>query len=135
MAEHHCLRSNQQSHEFRRHRIPDSGRHSAPREIRRFLPRFWIRATSAANDPEETQNIQGVFFNSVVAAQALSIENEIVGSSSGLPGQSFSKFKNNPLQPGEQVIVIEPEAPSGEELAAVQASGGADAVPRRAPMP
>ena len=94
-------------------------------------PRFWIRTTSTTNDPEETQNIQGVFFNTVVAAQAVGVENEIVGSSSGLPNQSF-KFKNNPLQPGEQIFVIEPEAPSGEELAAVQAAGGPDAVETRA---
>jgi hypothetical protein len=94
-------------------------------------PRFWIRATSAANDPAETQSLQGVFFNTAPAQQALSVENQIVGSSSGLPGQSF-RLKLNPLQPGEQVFVIEPEAPSGEELAAVLQLGGPNAAETRA---
>ncbi len=92
-----------------------------------LTPRHWIRATSSANDPAETQELLGVFLNTVNATEGTTIYNEIAGSSTGLAGQTFT-LRNNPLLAGAQVLVREPEVPSGPELAAITAEEGTDAV-------
>ncbi len=88
---------------------------------------FWIRACSSENDPFDTQQIQGVFLNTIPALQSEAVTNEILGSGSEQADQTFA-FSRSPVLPGQQVMVWEPEPPSDAELVAITAEEGSDAV-------
>jgi Baseplate J-like protein len=92
--------------------------------------RYWIRARSPKNDPFDTQQLQGIFLNTIPATQAVTVQTEILGSSNGQPNQMLS-FARTPILPGQQVLVREPEAPSDRERAAIEAEEGKDAVQTR----
>jgi hypothetical protein len=78
--------------------------------------RYWIRARSATNDPENSQRLQGVFLNTVQAIQAETVSNEVLGSSNGLANQVL-QIARTPVLDGPEILVREPEAPSKIELA------------------
>jgi Baseplate J-like protein len=92
--------------------------------------RYWIRARSPKNDPFDTQQLQGIFLNTIPATQAVTVQTEILGSSNGQPNQVLS-FARTPILPGQQVLVREPEAPSDREREAIEAEEGKDAVQTR----
>jgi Baseplate J-like protein len=92
--------------------------------------RYWIRARSPKNDPFDTQQLQGIFLNTISATQAVTVQTEILGSSNGQPNQVLS-FARTPILPGQQVLVREPEAPSDREREAIEAEEGKDAVQTR----
>ncbi len=78
---------------------------------------FWVRALGLreepariglpGDDPLRTPCLQGVYLNTLPAAQAVTVEWEILGSSNGLAGQTF-RFSRTPVVPGQQVWVREP---------------------------
>ncbi len=92
-----------------------------------LTPRYWIRAQSATNDPFDTQRWLGVFLNTVPALQAETVSEEVLGSGSGLPTQSF-QLSRQPVLSGQEIWVREPEPPSQAERADIEAAQGADAV-------
>ena len=93
-------------------------------------PRYWIRARSSRNDPFDTQELDGVYLNTTTAIQAITIQNELLGSSNGESAQTF-RFSRSPVLSGQQLQVREPEQPSGVELAELLAEEGGDAVEQR----
>jgi len=95
-----------------------------------LTPRYWIRARSSENDPFNTQQVLGVFLNTIPAIQAVTVPNETLGSSNGQPDQTLH-FARPPVLPGQQVLVREPEPPSDQERAAIEAEEGKDAVQAR----
>jgi hypothetical protein len=80
---------------------------------------YWIRARSSGNDPFDTQQLRGIFLNTIPAIQAVTVQNEILGSSNGQSSQTL-RFSRTPVLPGQQVMVREPERPSEEERAVIQ---------------
>jgi hypothetical protein len=92
--------------------------------------RYWIRAQSSQNDPFDTQNLGGVYLNTVSAVQGTTISDEALGSSNGLAGQVLP-FVNVPVLPGQQIMVSEPEPPSDHERVAIEEEEGGDAIQER----
>jgi hypothetical protein len=71
---------------------------------------FWIRVSlppGATYQP--APRLRGLAPNTVVAQQAVSIRNEILGSSNGTPGQVFTTFRK-PVLPGQRVEIREHRA-------------------------
>lgn len=69
---------------------------------------FWVRvhldSMTATYNPAPRLN--GVALNTVIAYQTVSVNNEVLGSSSGNAGQTFNTFKK-PILPGERLEVRE----------------------------
>ncbi len=86
---------------------------------------YWIRALSSGNDPFDTQQLRGIFLNTIPAIQAVTVQNEILGSSNGQSSQML-RFSRTPVLPGQQVMVREPERPSEEECAVIPEEVGND---------
>lgn len=86
---------------------------------------YWIRALSSENDPFDTQQLRGIFLNTIPAIQAVTVQNEILGSSNGQSNQTL-RFSRTPVLPGQQVMVREPERPSEEECAVIPEEVGND---------
>jgi predicted phage baseplate assembly protein len=95
-----------------------------------LVPRYWIRATSARDGPTDPRRLLGVFLNTVPAVQALTVADEPLGSSSGQPGQVF-RLAGPPVLADQQVLVREPEPPSGADRLAIEAEEGPDAIQQR----
>ena len=91
---------------------------------------YWIRARSSENDPFDTQQLHGIFLNTIPAIQAVTVQNEMLGSSNGQPNQTL-RFTRMPVLPGQQVMVREPERPSDKERRAIEEEEGNDAVQER----
>ncbi len=88
---------------------------------------YWIRARSSKNDPFDTQQLLGTFLNTIPATQAVTVWNEILGSSNGQPDQEF-RLTQTPVLPGQHIIVREPNQPSEEESRAIEREEGKDAI-------
>ena len=76
---------------------------------------FWVRARlEGPGDPlyRPAPCLKGVVLNTVFARQAMSMHNEVLGSSSGNAGQRFKSFRK-PILPGQQVEVLERRAAPG----------------------
>ena len=79
------------------------------------LPRFgqpntWVRARLTYDQDPLTTTIDDIGVNAVWATQQQTIQNEIMGSSTGQAGQVFF-FDNTPVLPGEDVEIDELTAP------------------------
>jgi hypothetical protein len=92
--------------------------------------RFWVRARSSRNDPFDSQHLLGIFLNTIPALQAVSVENEIIGSSNEQPNQKLN-FARAPVLPSQQVYVREPEPPSDIERDRIEEEEGRDAISKR----
>lgn len=92
--------------------------------------RFWVRARSSRNDPFDSQHLLGIFLNTIPALQAVSVENEIIGSSNEQANQRLN-FARPPVLPQEQVYVREPEPPSDTERDRIEEEEGRDAISER----
>jgi hypothetical protein len=95
-----------------------------------LVPRYWIRATSARDGPTDPRRLLGVFLNTAPAVQAVTVADEPLGSSSGQPGQVF-RLARPPVLTDQQVLVREPEPPSGADRLAIEAEEGPDAIQQR----
>lgn len=91
---------------------------------------YWIRARSSENDPFDTQQLGGIFLNTIPATQAATVTDEILGSSNGQPNQALN-FTRTPILPGQQVIVREPEPPPDRERRAIIQEEGETAIQER----
>ena len=88
--------------------------------------RYWIRARLADGDGSGIA-LRGVFPNAVWARHAITLQNEVVGSSTGRP-DLVCTLSRTPILAGEQIEVREPEVPSAEALQALRADGELDPV-------
>lgn len=87
---------------------------------------FWLRLTDQS-DPAALPRLARVQLNAVPAAQQVSIEGEVLGSSSGAPNQVFWLGRGQLL--GEPCFEVgEPGPMSEAERQALLDAGGADAV-------
>lgn len=77
---------------------------------------FWVRARleGPANPAiyRPAPRLKGVALNTVFAQQAMSMRNEVLGSSNGNAGQSFTAFRK-PVLPGQRLEVLERQAAAG----------------------
>jgi predicted phage baseplate assembly protein len=71
--------------------------------------------------------LRRVLLNTTWAAQVTTVQDEILGSSNGNPGQAFTTAQA-PVQPGQQVLVRERERPAPADEQALAAEEGPDAV-------
>jgi len=76
---------------------------------------YWMRARWETGSYSIPPSLKGVHLNAVEAIQAVSVPNEILGSSNGEPYQSFS-FSQSPILPEPKILVKELESPSEEEI-------------------
>ena len=88
--------------------------------------RYWIRARLADGDGSQIA-LGGVFPNAVWAHHAITLQNEVIGSSTGRPNL-LCRLSRTPILAGEQIEVREPEVPSAEALQALRADGELDPV-------
>jgi predicted phage baseplate assembly protein len=93
-------------------------------------PRYWIRARLLQGGADALL-VDGVFLNAVEVVQATTTPTELLGSSNGGRHQVF-RFSRRPVLPGQRILVGEPERPPADELRAIEAEEGPDAVRREA---
>jgi hypothetical protein len=100
--------------------------------LARFDPvaRVWLRVRSPANDPVGSPRVTAVHANAALAVAAVTVPAEVLGSSSGQPEQAF-RTTRQPVQPGPQLLVAEPEALPADEAETLAAEEGPDAVAPR----
>ncbi len=88
---------------------------------------FWVRARWQRGYFPIPPRLRRVLPNTMWAAQVATIANEILGLGNGNPNQSFITSQQ-PVQPGQQVLVREREQPTVTEARAVMQLEGADAI-------
>lgn len=91
------------------------------------LPAFWLRGRWERGAYASPPRLRRVLTNTIWATQALTIQNEILGSSTGEREQVF-RFSKTPVVPGQRVEVREPELPSLAEREAIEAQEGKDVI-------
>lgn len=82
------------------------------------LKYIWRRVE--AEEPDEAESIATPYLNSirtniVSALNAITVREEVMGSSDGKPGQTFSLLRT-PVLPGIQIAIKEPDRPPVNEL-------------------
>ncbi len=80
---------------------------------------YWLRARCESGSYKESPRLLGVYLNAVESIQAVSIRNEILGSSTREAYQTFN-FTNSPIIPNPKILVKEAENPSAEEIARIK---------------
>jgi len=88
---------------------------------------FWLRVNWQEGQFRVPPRLQRLLTNTMWATQAITLENEILGSSDGTTSQIFRTIQKPVLQ-GEQLEVQEVKIPSAEERAAIKLLEGNDAV-------
>ncbi len=69
-------------------------------------PRTWVRARTAPGGKFADVTVRGIYPNAAFAEQAETITDEVLGSSTGDPGQQF-RLRQGQVLPGEQIEVLE----------------------------
>ena len=87
----------------------------------------WLRVRWRRGAFPLRPRLRRVLLNTTWAAQVTTVQDEILGSSNGNPGQAFTTAQA-PVQPGQQVLVRERERPAPADEQALAAEEGPDAV-------
>ena len=90
-------------------------------------PRHWIRVRWEHGDYELDPRLVRLLLNTTMAAQTVTVRNEVLGSSDGSKNLRFRSTRA-PILPGQRLEVREPELPAAAERAALEAEEGADAI-------
>ncbi len=77
--------------------------------------RYWIRARLEMGGYVRPPRIQRVLTNTVEGANVITVRDEILGSSDGMPLQSFP-LSHGPLLEGEVLEVLERDRPASEDI-------------------
>jgi hypothetical protein len=77
-------------------------------------PRYWLRVRWEKGEYAPAPRLRRMLLNTTMAAQTLTLRNEILGSSDGSGGQKF-KATRAPILMGQRLEVREPEMPSAAE--------------------
>jgi Baseplate J-like protein len=88
---------------------------------------YWLRARWGRGIFPLPPRLRRVLPNTTWAAQTATVQDEILGSGNGNPGQVFTTAQT-PVQPGQQVVVRERERPSADEERALAEAEGPGAV-------
>lgn len=88
---------------------------------------YWLRARWEAGDYDRPPRLGRLLFNTTPAVQAVTVRNEILGSSDGSESQRFASVRA-PLLAGERLEVREPELPPGAEQQLIRQASGDDAI-------
>ncbi len=76
---------------------------------------YWLRARWERGVYKQSPQLTGLHLNAVEVIQAVSIHNEILGSSNGDEYQTFS-FSNSPILPYPEILIKEVKNPSKDEI-------------------
>ncbi len=90
---------------------------------------FWLRARQAGTEAPLTASpvVQRILTNTVWASHTQTVDKEILGSSTGDPGQTF-RMSKRPVLSGHSIEVREPVPPSAAERAEIEQEEGPDAI-------
>lgn len=89
---------------------------------------WWLRVRWEAGDYDAYPRIRRCLLNTTMATQAVTIVGEVLGSSDGSTANQTFQIMRAPVLAGQLLTVREPEAPSGDELKALLATAGPNAV-------
>jgi hypothetical protein len=84
---------------------------------------YWLRARLEFGGYDVPPELRHVLLNCAYAKNLLTYGETILGSSTGLPNQSF-KFPRGPVLPGQEIWVLEREAPPSDLAEAHAAEAG-----------
>ena len=87
------------------------GKAAARTDFVERVPLYWLRAVFQDAGAEGLQTLRGILRNTVPAAQQVTLENEVLGSSHATPGQLFQVLRT-PVLEGEVLQVREAESVS-----------------------
>lgn len=90
-------------------------------------PAYWLRVCWESGDYPLTPRLSRVLFNTTLALQAVTVQNEILGSSDGSEEQRFHSIRT-PLLAGERLEVRERELPAAAEQVLIKQAVGDDAI-------
>lgn len=88
---------------------------------------YWVRAIWLAGEFQCKPVLRHVLLNTTLAMQAVTLENEILGSGNGSPNQVFYSART-PILDKLILEVREPQIPAGAELARIARDEGNDAI-------
>ena len=88
---------------------------------------YWVRVEWQSGQYEVIPRLKRMLLNTTMAAQTITIDNEILGSSDGRINQKF-RTTRAPVLPGLRLAVREPEMPSPAEEKKIISEEGADAI-------
>ena len=88
---------------------------------------YWIRVLWLAGEFGCEPELTRLLLNTVTATQTLTLQNELMGSSNGKPGQKF-RAARAPVLRDLRLEVQEPDMPGTEELTRIREAEGDDAV-------
>ncbi|HEV8483526.1 MAG TPA: putative baseplate assembly protein [Blastocatellia bacterium] len=91
------------------------------------LDRFWVRAVWTGGRYWFDPVLHRLLLNTITASQAVTIKNELVGSSDGTRDQ-VARASRAPVLAGEQLEVREPEMPPAAEQVKIKKQEGDDAI-------
>jgi hypothetical protein len=81
----------------------------------KFGDGYWLRGRWKLGNYDISPKLIGAHLNAVEVIQAVSVRNEILGSSNGEVYQTFN-FAKSPILPDPKIIIKEVEKPSTEEI-------------------
>ncbi|MBI4576614.1 MAG: hypothetical protein HY722_10165, partial [Planctomycetes bacterium] len=99
--------------------------HAAKREF--GIEHYWLRARLEMGSYSRPPRLEAVLLDTVPAINAVTIRNEVLGSSDGSPDQAFP-FAYAPVLEGPEVHVREPEPPVGRDREALEGEEGEEAI-------
>lgn len=91
------------------------------------LRRYWLRVLWVQGDIAYASRLRRVLLNTTMAAQAVTMRDEVLGVSDGSPSQVF-RTAHAPVLSGPYLQVREPEMPPAAEQATIRAEEGDDAI-------
>ena len=91
------------------------------------LTRYWLRVVWESGIYLFEPELRGLLVNTAMAAQAVTIKDEILGSSDGSKNQRFHTT-HTPILEGQQLYVREPENPPANELKKIEEENAGDAL-------
>lgn len=88
---------------------------------------YWLRVRWEKGEFRVPPRLRRLLTNTIWATQAMTLQNEILGSSDGNPSQIL-RTSQKPILQGQQLEVQEPQVLSRDEQVAIEALEGEDAV-------
>jgi hypothetical protein len=89
--------------------------------------RYWIRVRWDKGQYDLDPRLVRLLLNTTIAAQTVTLRNEVLGSSDGSKSLRFRSTRA-PILPGQRLDVREPELPAAAERTALENEEGADAI-------
>ncbi len=90
-------------------------------------PRYWLRVRWEEGRYTLAPRLRRALINTTMAAQTVTVQNEILSASDGSAGQKF-RTTRAPVLLGQSLEVREPEQPSSSDMDKITEEEGADAV-------